>query len=409
MNETKLWNRNFIKLMIGLEFTLMANALLRFALPLYVFLQTGNSTLMGSVLTLSSIPLILLTPIGGAMSDRFSKKKILAIVNLATAVVIAIAFGVSGMMSTVPFIIITMLFLLTLEGMLSPTYEASVPALVPTDQLIKANSASFLLSTVSSIGAPILGGFIIYAHGLGPILIISAVLYGLATFVSLFIKIPYKPEKSEKGLLKVIFGDIKDAVVYIVKDNPLVRKLVIVIFLYGVTMIPAVLIGLPVLLTRYLGMAEGSLGFIQGIVAAGAAVGVLLVGFLGKHANSSIIRLLLLIAASGMVPIALSIMFLDDLSNTMALIIIVGSFAISFAAASIFGVIGWTAFGQKASEHMVGKVLSLAMSIMILGMSIGNYLHGFLLDHFIERPEIALFTIIGASFMVALGSKFKKQ
>jgi len=112
----KLWNKQFIKLIIGWELTQIAQMLIRFALPLYVLQQTGNPALMGTVLALSAIPVVALTPIGGVIADRFNKRKLMAVINLITAIGVAIFFALSGLMDVVPAVVITFMFLLALES-----------------------------------------------------------------------------------------------------------------------------------------------------------------------------------------------------------------------------------------------------------------------------------------------------
>ena len=60
---TKLWNKNFMMFVMGMEFNLIGSELLKFALPLYIWLETGDPTLMGTVLAISSVSFIALTPV----------------------------------------------------------------------------------------------------------------------------------------------------------------------------------------------------------------------------------------------------------------------------------------------------------------------------------------------------------
>ena len=74
MKTNSIWNRNFMTFVLALELHLIAKTLIRFALPLYVLIETGNPALQGMVLSLSALPLIILSPIGGALTDKFNKK-----------------------------------------------------------------------------------------------------------------------------------------------------------------------------------------------------------------------------------------------------------------------------------------------------------------------------------------------
>jgi MFS family permease len=73
-------------LVTGQIVTVFGSALLRFALSLYVLDITGRADLFAALLALSSIP-ILLAPIGGAVSDRFSRKHLMVLYDCICSVV----------------------------------------------------------------------------------------------------------------------------------------------------------------------------------------------------------------------------------------------------------------------------------------------------------------------------------
>ena len=89
-------------------------------------------------------------------------------------------------------------------------------------------------------------------------------------------------------------------------------------------------------------------------------------------------------------------------------ILIVALFIIS-ALSIMMSIICRSYFGEESSEYMVGKVMALNSSLVILGTSIGGYLYGFLFNHFIESPEIALFILAGASAVVAARFKISSK
>jgi len=402
---TKLWNKNFIMLVIGWEFNLIGSALLQFVLPLYVLLETGDPALMGTVLAISSVPFIILTPIGGVIADRINKRKLLAVMNLATAIAIIIYFGISGIMEIVPATVIMMLVLFAFESMISPSVEASVPVLVPAGELVRANSITFLLTTFSSIGSPIIGGFILERFGVTPILFISIACYLLATIIKFLAKIPYTKQDMSESLSKTIMSDTKDGVSYVTKVKPALGKVILIITLFGVTLGP-ILSAVSVLVTTHLEMGETMVGLTRGLVVIGGTAGVMLISFLREKANVTIVRTLLLISSIAFIPVGIAIMWSNN--YTLTYIILIVSFFIMFASNTIMGIINWSYLGEKSPEHLVGKVLSLASAFMFLGIAVGNYLYGFLLNHFIETPAIALFIIAGASTVVALGARIKE-
>ena len=58
-------NRNFVMVVVGQIISLFGNAILRFALPLYLLSETGSAALFGIVSACAFIPMIVLAPVGG--------------------------------------------------------------------------------------------------------------------------------------------------------------------------------------------------------------------------------------------------------------------------------------------------------------------------------------------------------
>ena len=250
MNATakKLWNRNFLLYLIGMEFNLIGTNLLKFVLPFYVLLETGNPALMGTILAFSTIPLAIFIPIGGIVADRFSKKYIMVLMNVASAIVIIVYLAVSGTMAIVPATIIFFLLFSSFESMISPTSEASTPFLVPKDDLVRANSVTWILSIFSTVGSPIIGGFILARFSLTSGLYISVVLFALAIAV--------------KFIMKVL-NDLVDGTRFAIQEHKIKKILLSSVFI-GLFLIPLTSIALPVLVSIHLEMEETFVGLAVG-------------------------------------------------------------------------------------------------------------------------------------------------
>ena len=76
MNQ-KLFSKDFTLVVIGQIISLFGNAAIRFALPLYLLNLTGSSALYGTVTACEFIPAVLLSPVGGIVSDSGSHLDIL--------------------------------------------------------------------------------------------------------------------------------------------------------------------------------------------------------------------------------------------------------------------------------------------------------------------------------------------
>ena len=65
--KSALFTRDFTLVVIGQIISLFGNAILHFALPLYLLRETGSITLFGAVNACSFLPMILMGPIGGTV------------------------------------------------------------------------------------------------------------------------------------------------------------------------------------------------------------------------------------------------------------------------------------------------------------------------------------------------------
>ena len=406
IDSTKLWNKDFIMFAIGKELSLGGQSLLQFVLPLYILLETGNPVLMGTLLATSALPSIIFAPIGGVMADRFDKRKLLAVINLATAVVIVVYLWLINAMEIVSATMIMMLLLLIFSSLISLTSKASVPVLVPKSALVKANSFTFLLTTFSSIGIPVLGGFILATFGLFPILLISISFCLVATVMNFLTKIPCTKQEMTESFSKTIMLDIKEGIRFITKEKPEIGKVIFgVNMLFCITLMPLLTIALPVLVTIYFERGETILGITRATIVLSGVVGVTLIGMLGKRANITKVRSLMFASSFALIPTGIAFMWSNN--DMLTYVILIASFFSISALSIMMSIICRSFFGEKSPEQMVGKVMALNSSLVILGSSIGGYLYGFLFNHFIESPAIALFIIAGASAVVAVRLKVR--
>ncbi len=60
----KLFKRDFTMVVIGQIISLLGNAILRFALPLYLLRETDSSSLFGAVTACSFIPMVIFLSLG---------------------------------------------------------------------------------------------------------------------------------------------------------------------------------------------------------------------------------------------------------------------------------------------------------------------------------------------------------
>ena len=395
----KLWNKNFILYIIGMEFNLIGTNLLKFVLPFYVLLETGNPALMGTILAFSTIPLALFIPIGGIIADRFSKKNIMVFMNVASAITIMVYLGMSGTMAIVPATIIFFLLFSSFESMISPASEASTPFLVPKEDLVRANSVTWILSIFSTVGSPIIGGFILARFSLISALYISVALYALAIVIKLIMKIPFVKQKMDTSLSKTIINDLIVGTRFAIQEHKIKKILLSSVFI-GLFLIPLTSIALPVLVSIHLGMEETFVGLAVGIISFGGTASILLLGLLGKRVSITKTRSIFMICSLAIIPAGLGVLWIFD--TTLVFIVLIVSFFVADGLSTMVNVLASTYIGEKTPEHMIGKVMSLYIAAIYLGGVVGNYIFGILFRNFIDTLGILLLIIAGFAVIYSL-------
>ena len=191
MQKTKRFGKDFILVIIGQIISLFGNAVLRFALPLYLFDQTGSPTLLGLVSAGSFLPMVVLSPVGGIVADRVNKRNIMVVLDFSAAALIALFALALGRMPLVPLLMAVLLLLYGIQGAYQPAVQASIPLLAAPEQLMPANAAVNMVSSLASLVGPVLGGVLYSWNGLRPILYVSCACFVFSAVMETFIRIPH--------------------------------------------------------------------------------------------------------------------------------------------------------------------------------------------------------------------------
>jgi len=127
-----LWSRDFSLLVLGQIVSLFGNMILSFALPIYVLDISGSAALFGIVSGVPFISLLLMTPIGGIIADRFRKQRVMFWLDASTTALIVLYLIASGLTTSLfPIIIVKLLALNAIQGVYIPAVQSSVPSLMP--------------------------------------------------------------------------------------------------------------------------------------------------------------------------------------------------------------------------------------------------------------------------------------
>ena len=161
------------------------------ALPVYVFSETGSGTTTALLFVCQLLVAAVLGPIGGSLVDRWDLRRCLIGTNLAQAVTLAPLLAVTPT-RTWPAFVVTIVQAV-LSQLNNPANVALLPRLVTDDQLTSANAAlSASRSMARLIGSP-LGGLVVAAGGLAPVVVLDAVSFLVAAVAVALITADTRP------------------------------------------------------------------------------------------------------------------------------------------------------------------------------------------------------------------------
>ena len=399
-NQT-LYSKDFILVAIGRIVSAFGNQILRYALPLYLLIQTGSSALFGSILAASFIPMILLFPIGGILADRLNKRNIMLVLDLCTALLISIFCLLSEKVAIVPLMAVTMIILYGLDGADRPAVKASIPALIGDNHIMKANSIIDMVDSTASMAGPVVGGILFAAFGLMPILYISIGCFLASVIMDAFIHIPFEKRLMTKNIFATGMDDLKESFGFMLRKRPVLWKISLLFAASNLLLTSLILIGLPVIITQQLGFAPDTAnrlyGYAQGVFAAGAILGGFLAGALSSKLKTGSSPVLL-IGCSLCVIGGGAALQLPSTPIAVYIVLIV-SCGLLLTVHTIFQIQMMTYLQRLTPNDLVGKVISCFMCVVMCTMPLGQVIYGFAFEH-IGSSVYLLFYLPGIVMLI---------
>ncbi len=402
----KLFSKDFTLVVIGQIISLFGNAVIRFALPLYLLNLTGSSALYGTVMACAFIPTILLSPVGGMIADRVNKRNVMVILDFLTAAVILLFSLLMNSAGLVLVITVTLMILYGIAGAYQPSVQASIPALVNQDNIMAANSVVNTISSFASLIGPVLGGILYSAYGLKPVLWICMVCFVFSAVMEIFIHIPFQRQGSEGGIWQTVKVDFAESIRFIRKDKPVIGKAVVLACGINLFLSSLITVALPYLVTEVFPLetvqANKLYGFAEGMLAAGGLTGGICAGVLAKRMSIQRSGNLIRTAAACMFPVAVSLLTVR--SGIINYIVLTVSCFMMMVCATMFTVQMMSFFQTVTPAHLIGKVMSVILSIAMCAQPLGSAMYGVLFEACKGREWVVVLFAGAVSMVIAVGA-----
>lgn len=204
----KLWNFNFFLLWQGQLVSLIGDSVYAIALGFWVLQTTGSTAIMGSLMAASTLPRIIISPFAGVLVDRSNRKWLLVFMDAIRGIfIVLIAIAAFAEILKVWMVFVAGIIISIGASFFNPAVSSSIPDIVPSDKLIKANSAFAMIGTGSGIIGNAGGGFLFQLLGAPLMFLINGISYIFSAITEIFIKIPKVIHKTQDFHF---FTDLKD-------------------------------------------------------------------------------------------------------------------------------------------------------------------------------------------------------
>lgn len=394
-------NRNFTLMIIGQIISLFGNSILRFSISLYILDQTGSATIFATILAISFIPTILLSPIGGFIADRLSRKYIMLVLDFLTSFLL-ILFSIYVAQGNVSMIAIgfVMILLSIIQACYQPSVQSSVPLLVEETQLIQANGVVVQVNALSSLLGPILGSMLFAFLPFTWLLWISAGSFFISAIIECIMKIPYVKKTMCGSIINTAIHDLRDGMVFIVKEKPVLFRLLLVLALLNLVLSSLLTVGLPVISNITLALPPQFYGWLEAGMAIGSIVGSILLATFFKQKQIQASYQFLIAASFALSFIGIALCFQNARYLSYGLIVIASISAM--ACATMFNILAQTYLQQSTPSHLLGKVSSFVTMIVMCSYPIGQSIYGFVFDVLSSHQYFILFTACALSLIISL-------
>lgn len=399
----KLFTKNFALLILGQLTSLFGNFILKLALSMYVLEVTGSAAIFAGILSVATIPTILLSPLGGILADRADRRNVMVALDALTGVsVLCAALFLSE--SNAIAVISTLLIILSVLGAFeTPTVQACIPTMLQGDNIMKGNAVVNQVASLSYLIAPMLGGVLYAMLGLKPVMYASVVCFFITALFECFIKLSYQRIQNQGGVLQIVKQDFLSSMQYITKEQTSISKMLLLTALSRFFVMGITIVGLPFLVRTVLGFNPKYYGAAESALAVATILGSIAAGILAEKLK--IHKLSVLLASMGIFIIPAGIVFILPVNAIIKYGVTVVSFCGMQAVISIFSIFAVSLIQQRTPNHLIGKVMAYTSTVTLCVQPIGQIAYGFLFDkfysavYFVLIPTGIIVCIVGLSAM----------
>jgi MFS family permease len=349
---------------------------------------TGRPGAAAFIYAATVLPVFLASPIAGAIADRFDRRRVLVIADLAR-VPVALLLCVAAWWGSVPLAVAAIIALGVGASFYDPIASAATPNLVPPEDLASAQSLmGAVWGSMLMVGAGV-GGLVAELLGRQAAFAIDAASFLVSALLIAGIRRPLQ----EPGPRRRERGGLGEALRYI-RGTPIVSRLVLAKVGVGssngiVGLLPAFALG------RFSGT-----GIATGLLFAARGFGALIGPILARGATGAVPTRRGIIVACGVSTLAYCAVY--------AVFPLAGVFAIALVIvvlAHLGGGAQWSlsTYGlqRETPDHLRGRVMAIDYGLATLSIGLSSIAAGLLADAIGEASATWWLAGVGGAYGIA--------
>jgi MFS family permease len=190
-------NRNFTLLWTGQAASEVGFSVAMIAFPLLVLAITGSAAASGLVLGVDAAAQLITGLPAGALVDRWDRKKIMLWCEAVQATAVgSLALALWWGDATVPHMVAVAAVMGVCRAMFEPAEDASLPRLVPDEQLPTAVALNAARSSIGQMAGTALGG-VLFAIGRVVPFLVDTITHAISLVTLAFLRIPVRQVQPE--------------------------------------------------------------------------------------------------------------------------------------------------------------------------------------------------------------------
>lgn len=359
---------DFWKFWTGETISSFGSSITFFALPLLVFNLTGSAVSLGIAFAMFGLPHLFFGLLIGAWADRLDRKRLMIVVDLLSAIVIAsVPLASAAGVLSMWFIYATAFALATLGIFFQAAQFAAIPSLVKRDQLVTANGRIQASFSAATVAGPLAAGALLAFIPVESLLYVDALTFVVSAATLSLIARPFNaPREAARTSIR---ADVVEGLRYVLR-HPVLRNIsamMALINFVGVT----VYAQLVLFAKQRFAVSDGELGVLFAAGGAGVVVLSLAAGPLRSRFSFGNVALGALML-SGVMTVALAY----APSYLFAVVLA----ALASGLGVLFNINTGSLRQAIVPNHLLGRIITIAMVLAWSANPLGATIGGFIVE-----------------------------